>query len=116
MPHHSSQDDYMREVQRKLAEQVRRQVHTMDQAVEAHEETMQRLGNRTFGATGHFPEGQLHPTDEGQIRFGVAAHEGKVLLDFGGPVAWMGLDPDDADSLAQSLQEKARQARRQRHG
>lgn len=62
------------------------------------------------GATGEFPRGKIAPEDEGGIRFGVAADKGKVLLDFGKPVAWIGMDPEDAYALAETLKRKADEA------
>lgn len=57
----------------------------------------------TFGATGKFPDGKLVPHDEGEIRFGVTHKGGKVIIDFGEPVHWIGMTPDQAKLLAASL-------------
>jgi len=56
-----------------------------------------------LGATGEFPEGHLTESDEGEIKFAVGYKDGKVVLDFGGPVAWMGMHPDQAKELASLL-------------
>lgn len=63
----------------------------------------------SFGATGEFPEGKLNSNDEGEIRFGVAADKenGKIILSFGKPVAWLGMSPGQAIALADSLRKKA---------
>lgn len=63
-----------------------------------------------IGPTGTHPEGQLSPRDEGAIHFAVGVRDGKVCLDFGTPVAWLGMNPGDALQLAQSLIEQARKA------
>lgn len=62
-----------------------------------------------FGATGKFPEGKLNATDEGEIQFGIAAdvRNEKVLIDFGTPVAWLGLNPEQAIAIADSLKANA---------
>lgn len=62
-----------------------------------------------FGATGRFPQGKYAPTDEGEIAFGVAADReaGKVVINFGTPVAWFGMDREQALALAESLRQKA---------
>ncbi|HEY0004400.1 MAG TPA: hypothetical protein VGB17_06285 [Pyrinomonadaceae bacterium] len=62
-----------------------------------------------FGATGRFPQGQYTPQDEGEIAFGVAADksQGKVIVNFGKPVAWFGMDREQALALAESLKQKA---------
>lgn len=63
----------------------------------------------TFGATGKFPEGKLNATDEGEIQFGIAAdtRNEKVLIDFGTPVVWIGLNPEQAIAIADSLKANA---------
>lgn len=62
-----------------------------------------------LGATGRYPQGQLAPEDEGEIKIAVAADtaRGKVVVDFGKPVAWMGFDPQQALALADSIRAKA---------
>ena len=62
------------------------------------------------GATGEFPEGKLNQNDEGEIRFGVAAdrEHNKIILNFGKPVAWIGMSPGQAIALADLLRSKAR--------
>jgi hypothetical protein len=62
-----------------------------------------------FGATGRFPMGKLTETDEGEIAFGVAADKslGKVIINFGKPTAWVGMDREQAIALADSLRQKA---------
>lgn len=63
-----------------------------------------------LGATGEFPRGKIEPSDEGEIRFAVGADQETqtVVLDFGKPVAWIGMTPEQAVEIAQSLIEKAR--------
>lgn len=60
-----------------------------------------------FGATGRHPRGKLNDDDEGELRLGITHKGGKVILDFGKPVAWLGLDPSDARSLAAMLNQHA---------
>lgn len=52
------------------------------------------------GALGTFPEGRLTKGDEGALQFGVTERDGKVVLDFGAPVAWVGMNPQQAADLA----------------
>ena len=66
-----------------------------------------------FGATRRFPEGKLTESDEGEIVFGVS-HDpvtAKVVLDFGTPVAWIGMNSPQAIDLANALLKHARNAR-----
>lgn len=64
------------------------------------------------GALGDFPEGQLTKSDEGAIQFGISTKDGKVILDFGTPVAWVGMNPQQAADLASLLLKRAREAAR----
>lgn len=72
----------------------------MEELRRAHEE-------HKFGATGQYPMGKLNQSDEGEIRFGVAHTQDKVILNFGTPVAWIGFDADQADEIARLLTEHA---------
>ena len=70
------------------------------------------LDKPLIGATGLHPEGKLTATDEGGLQFAVGVKDGKVCLDFGTPVAWLGMTPSDALQLAESLVSNARKAAR----
>jgi len=62
-----------------------------------------------LGATGRYPEGKLGKHDEGEIAFAVAADpkNKKVLIDFGKPVAFLGMNPEQAVALGEMLIAKA---------
>ncbi len=60
-----------------------------------------------LGATGRIPDELLKDDDEGEIKFAVRPYKGKVVLDFGKKVAWIGMPPDQADELAESLHKYA---------
>ena len=64
------------------------------------------------GAVGAYPEGKLSPTDEGSIQFAVGESNGKVVIDFGTSVHWMGMTPQQAADLASALLKKAREVGR----
>lgn len=69
-----------------------------------------------LGATGKFPDGKLHDTDEGEIQFAVASDKEKqvVILDFGSkPISYVGMGPQDAIELAQLLIRHARSVSRE---
>lgn len=65
---------------------------------------------RPVGPTGEFPQGKLNDDDEGELHMGVAYDklDGIVRVDFGKPVAWLGLPPPQAVALAQLLLKHAR--------
>ena len=60
------------------------------------------------GALGDFPDGQLTSRDEGAIQFAIGDTDGKVVIDFGTPVAWLGMSPQQAADFAAALLERAR--------
>jgi hypothetical protein len=74
---------------------------------------MRELLNTTGfrGAVGSYPDGVLRQRkddDEGLIQFAVGDQEGKVVIDFGTPVAWLGMTPQQAIDFAQSIISRAR--------
>ncbi len=56
--------------------------------------------SKFFGATGKFPQGHLNDEDEGELKIGIGVSEGKVVINFGTPVVWIGFDVDQAIELA----------------
>ena len=67
----------------------------------------------SLGPTGEFPQGQLNDQDEGGLNIAIGSTgAGTVMLDFGTPVAWIGLDPDTADTIADKMKEAAMDARK----
>ena len=84
----------------------------------AANEAMKRLIREwNLGATGQYPQGHLNDNDEGELKLAVGTEGGKVVMNFGKLVAWIGFDPEQALTLADSLREKAHLARKeQQHG
>jgi hypothetical protein len=70
----------------------------------------QALEKPLIGATGTHPLGKLTPADEGAIQFAIGVKDGKVCVDFGTPVKWLGMEPGQALELASSLIQHARNA------
>ncbi|MES2781894.1 MAG: hypothetical protein V4657_03795 [Pseudomonadota bacterium] len=60
------------------------------------------------GAIGAYPHGKLTAKDEGSIQFAIGEKEGKVVIDFGTPTAWIGMTPQQAMDLAASIMNRAR--------
>ena len=56
-----------------------------------------------LGATGQFPRGKLDPSDEGELRLKVASDGPIVRIEFGKPVAWLGLYQPEAIELARLI-------------
>lgn len=64
---------------------------------------------RGLGATGTFPDGALNEDDEGELRMAVGYDkiDGVVRLEFGKPIAGIGLPPGNAVALARLLLQHA---------
>lgn len=71
--------------------------------------SFQPWNKRPFGATGEFPEGKLNDDDEGSLNVGIAYDKqtGIVHIEFGKPVAWLGLSPSQAIEFAKSIMKNA---------
>ena len=54
---------------------------------------------------GSFSQGKLTPSDEGDLAYRIAADKvrQKIIIDFGKPVAWIGLDRESAEQLRDNL-------------
>jgi len=65
--------------------------------------------NTVLGETGKFPDGELNKDDEGEIVFALAVHNNRIIMHFGKSVAWVGMKPDEARSLAAVLELRADQ-------
>lgn len=76
--------------------------------IEMMRETTSRAAlGHALGDTGQYPQGALTKDDEGELRFAIGQKDGKVVVDFGKPVAWIGFDPDQAIQIALALVKQA---------
>lgn len=81
-----------------------------DETMSAHLARMkEQFVKQELGPLGHHPEGRLTPQDEGAIQFAVGVKDAKVVIDFGSPVSWVGMPPEQAMALAQLLVKRARE-------
>jgi hypothetical protein len=62
-----------------------------------------------LGPTGQFPQGKLTARDEGEIRVAIGTVDGKVVLNFGSSVAWIGFTPEQAREIAAAMIEQAKE-------
>jgi hypothetical protein len=60
-----------------------------------------------------YPEGKLTENDEGELDFKIGVREGRVIMNWGKPVQWIGLRPVDARAMAASLIKNAEEAEQQ---
>lgn len=68
------------------------------------------LAAANLGATNEYPDGQLGPRDEGEIRMAVS-HLGHIVrIDFGKRLAWVGMGAEHARALARALLKHANEA------
>jgi len=66
-----------------------------------------------LGATGRQPLAPVSTDDEGEIQMGLSCdrNKRKVYLNFGKPIAWLGLTPEQAFDLGEGLIEHSRTCR-----
>lgn len=57
---------------------------------------------------GEFPHGRLNKDDEGAMACAIGPENGKIVMRFASPVAWIGFTPDQAMQIALLLIEHAR--------
>lgn len=64
-----------------------------------------------LGETGEYPQGKLNEADEGEIQIAIAADKskGKVIVNFGKEVAWIGMNSAEAIGLGELLIHKAQE-------
>jgi hypothetical protein len=74
---------------------------------ESPEMSKEFIESMGLGKTNQFPRGQIHATDEGEIKLAVGTKEDKVIIHFGTPVAWLGMYKEQAMELGKSIIEKA---------
>jgi hypothetical protein len=60
-----------------------------------------------LGPTRDYPDGKLNESDEGELMFAVGDKDGKLVIEFGTPVKWVGMPPHVALELAQLLVNRA---------
>ena len=65
-----------------------------------------------FGPTGDFPHGKFNTEDEGGLMIGISHDKGKVIINFGMPVSWIGITSEQAFAFARSIAEHAHKAMR----
>ena len=92
MAHHSSES----------SDELRRFFERGQNAQKAIDELTPQLG-----ATGKFPEGKLVREDQGEIQVAIACVKDKVVIDFGKPVVWVGMTPQQAKEIGELLIERA---------
>lgn len=63
-----------------------------------------------LGATKKFTDGKLNPQDEGEIKIAFGEENGRVVINFGKPVAWIGFTPEQAMELAAALMKHSNSA------
>lgn len=69
---------------------------------------LEALKTPLIGKTGLFPEGKLTPSDEGGLQFELGEREGNLIINFGQPVFWIGMTPQQSIGMAEAIIAKAR--------
>jgi hypothetical protein len=63
------------------------------------------------GPTGEFPQGKIHPMDEGELRFALIRDKKRnvIVFEFGKSVRWLALDKAAAITLGNAILERAKE-------
>jgi hypothetical protein len=56
-----------------------------------------------------FPRGKLNADDEGALTMRIGVQDKTVILDFGKPVVWLGMDYHTAMNLAANIMKRAQE-------
>jgi hypothetical protein len=68
-----------------------------------------------LGSTGQFPDGKIDENDEGELRLSIEADSltNQIIIDFGEPVTWVSLSPEEAIDFAEFITKKAKELQEQ---
>jgi len=61
------------------------------------------LRKPNLGKTGNFPRGKFSEDDEGEFCLGMTVKDKTLIINFGTPVVWFGLDLNTAEAFAEML-------------
>ena len=64
-----------------------------------------------IGKRGTFSRGKIHPSDEGDLSMAIGHSASEVVIQFGTPVGWLGLEPDKAEAFANLILQHAKAIR-----
>ena len=56
-----------------------------------------------IGKTNEYPDGKLNNHDEGELRIAVTVKGGRLIIDFGKQVKWLGFDKKTAQALLETI-------------
>lgn len=102
MSNHHSMEDLPPEIMDAFREQF-------DVKQSSYEQRVNKL-EKSLGPTGRFPLGKVTESDEGETAMAVGHAKGRVFLNFGSPMKWIGFTPSQARILAGHLLEHANAA------
>lgn len=87
--------------------------HSNNDLIARFNKRMEKLAKKEqLGGTGKYPDGKIQESDAGELKFSVGYDEDTALcfMDFGTPVRWFGLMPEDAIDLGRTLIKHGRKA------
>lgn len=77
--------------------------------MDRHEdEIRQAMSKEMAKLLGEFPDGKLNAADEGAVSVAIGHEDGRVVMRFPKPVAWIGFTAAEAVDIAQTLLNHAR--------
>ena len=67
------------------------------------------MKKQQLGKTGKYPSGKLTNEDEGELKLGIVNYKNKVVIEFGKPTHWIGLDKNEAINFANAIINNAKE-------
>lgn len=64
-----------------------------------------------LGPTGRYPQGKLFANDDGELRVGIAKHQGKIIVNFGVSITFLAMTRQEALAFAEALTRQAQGGR-----
>lgn len=86
--------------------------HHGEEEIRKQKELLSIFGNQVAGkAQRKWPEGRIAPEDDGQLAIMIAADFVKnvVMFEFGKPVAWLAMSPEQAKELGELMVKRAKE-------
>lgn len=68
-----------------------------------------KLKSSDLGSTGRYPKGKLTEDDDGEMLMGMMILKNRIVIHFGNPTLWIGLDKNQATEMAEKLKAMAKE-------
>ena len=93
-------------------EMAKKFAEMFEEVIEPYKEILEKqmkdaAAELELGKTGEVPDGQLTERDGGELKLAIAVVDGRVVMNFGQHVSWIGFQPSQARQIAEALVRQA---------